>query len=368
MKFFRHDNTEPDELDLEEFELEEFDPEEFSPEDYSSAALQEEDGEESGFYHFDPYGLEDEDQDDEDRDVFGVPKRGVRLLPLLLVLALVCVGGVELTVCAFQAPELYARITAPFLTGVERLGELGRSMLDGASLAAVELARPEPEPDQEQPDLSDSDSQLLDSGAVAPPPRPVASFEITTLIEQDGREVLTGGALDILYYNQTDDQWTDTSYGTDSLSGYGCGPTAMAMAVSSMTDTDMDPAEMAQWCVEHKYWAKKHGSRLSIVQGAAEAFGLNCEPLPPEEADMDTVVRHLATGNVIVALMGPGHFTNRGHFILLRGITLDEGILVADPASAERSLTVWDLELILDELSASRHDGAPLWVLSRSLF
>ena len=34
-------------------------------------------------------------------------------------------------------------------------------------------------------------------------------------------------------------------------------------------------------------------------------------------------------------------------------------------ASPERSLTLWDLDLILEELSPSRHDGAPLWVLSK---
>ena len=40
--------------------------------------------------------------------------------------------------------------------------------------------------------------------------------------------------------------------------------------------------------------------------------------------------------------MGPGHFTNGGHFIILRGVTLDGSVLVADPASQERSLTTWD--------------------------
>ena len=62
--------------------------------------------------------------------------------------------------------------------------------------------------------------------------------------------------------------------------------------------------------------------------------------------------------------MGPGHFTNGGHFIVLRGVTLDGSILVADPASSDRSLTTWELDLILEELSASRHSGGPLWAVS----
>ena len=62
--------------------------------------------------------------------------------------------------------------------------------------------------------------------------------------------------------------------------------------------------------------------------------------------------------------MGPGHFTSGGHFIVLRGVTLTGKLLVADPVSDERSLMEWDPQLILDELSASRHNGAPLWVIS----
>ena len=65
--------------------------------------------------------------------------------------------------------------------------------------------------------------------------------------------------------------------------------------------------------------------------------------------------------------MGPGHFTGKGHFILLHGVTLSGGILVADPNSRENSLAVWDQQVIVDELSNSRHDGAPLWLLTQPL-
>ena len=67
---------------------------------------------------------------------------------------------------------------------------------------------------------------------------------------------------------------------------------------------------------------------------------------------------------MLVALVGPGHFTGGGHFIVLRGVTLTGKLLVADPVSDERSLMEWDPQLILDELSASRNNGAPLWVIS----
>ena len=325
MRFFRHHDVDEDEFDLDSPESDGFGPEQ--PEDYS----------------FFPYELEEpEDEGGEGVDVFGVPRRSFRLGPILAGAAALCITAGGLGVLSLQAPELYSQLTAPILTGFSRMGELGRSALDGASLAAAELAQAEGEP-EELPE----ESQQLDDSATAPPPRPRAPFEVTSLIERDGQEILTGGGLEIIYF---------------------CGPTAMAMAVSSLTSTAIDPAEMAQWCVENRYWARKHGSYLSIVSGAAEAYGLTCTPLSPEELDPDLLVSYLATGQVIAALMGPGHFTSRGHFILLRGVTLDGSILVADPASVERSLTLWDLDLILEELSASRHHGAPLWVLSQSGF
>ena len=97
----------------------------------------------------------------------------------------------------------------------------------------------------------------------------------------------------------------------------------------------------------------------------AEAYGLECRSLNPETLEEDELYLRLSTGDVAVALMTKGHFTKGGHFIRLRGTTLGEEILVADPASRDRSLIPWELSLILEELSPSRHDGAPLWVLSK---
>lgn len=304
---------------------------------------------------------------------FGRPgKKRWYTLPLILLLAVVCIGGTELAVCSHFEPELYHRITDPVYSavraGIQRTADAGRAVWDGmcrtTDAVALRLqetwdnltAPPEPEPEE--------DVQLVDQEAVAAPPRPKASYAVTALVDREGREYLTGGTREIVYYDQTSERWAEEPYGSDQLGGYGCGPTAMAMVVSSLTDYDLDPAQMAQHCVENGYWAKLHGSYLTMVPGVAEDFGLDCTPLPPEEADEETVFQYLVTGQFIVALMGPGHFTNGGHFIVLRGVTLDGSILIADPASQERSLTTWDLELIVEELSASRHSGSPLWVIS----
>ena len=139
----------------------------------------------------------------------------------------------------------------------------------------------------------------------------------------------------------------------------------MAMAVQSMTGTKTDPEKMAAWCAVHGYWAPQSGSYHSIVQGVADAFGLECDPAGTLSAD--ELRLQLSGGRIAVALMKAGHFTSGGHFILLRGTTVEGKILVADPNSRARSLAAWDAQTIIDELSDSRRAGAPLWFLSKSV-
>ena len=178
----------------------------------------------------------------------------------------------------------------------------------------------------------------------------------------DGEEILTGGTIPIVYFNQSDPEWADKPYGSDTIDRYGCGPTAMAMVVSSLCGELVDPAEMAALAAKQGYCAKGRGSYLSIVNGIARTYGLASEAIGA--LTVDAVSDALLTGDLLVALVGPGHFTSGGHFIVLRGVTLTGKLLVADPVSDERSLMEWDPQLILDELSASRNNGAPLWVIS----
>lgn len=185
---------------------------------------------------------------------------------------------------------------------------------------------------------------------------------MTELRTEKGQDILTGGAVDVVYFNQTEEPWADAPYGTDTLCKYGCGPTTMAMAVSTLTGEVTDPALMAQWAAEHGYWASRSGSYHTIVPGTAAAFGLTVES--PVEQTPDALRDILREGKLLAALVGPGHFTQYGHFILLRGITPNGDILVADSNSIPNSLAAWDPQLILDELAGSDSSGAPLWALS----
>lgn len=272
-----------------------------------------------------------------------------RNIILLVLLALLCIGGVELLVCRFAAPELFQRLAAPVAGLMQRVSDFGEAL--HSNLQEL-LSRPGED---------EMVNQLAGPPAIEEVP-PAEESKVTEFVTRDGREYLTGGVVDLVYYNQGEEPWASQTFGNDPIRGYGCGPTAMAMLASSLTGEETDPGAMADWAYQQGYCAPGSGSSLSIVEGTASAIGLEAEAY--EAASADALVQQLASGHIFVALMTRGHFTERGHFIILRGVTLEGRVLVADPNSRERSLAAWEPQLILDELSSSRSSGAPLWRIS----
>ena len=137
----------------------------------------------------------------------------------------------------------------------------------------------------------------------------------------------TDGVTEVVYFNQLDQRYANQPFGTDNVGGYGCGPTSMAIVVSSLTDEIVDPIAMAKWAYENGGWCKGQGSYHSLIPNAAKAWGLNVEGCKASEPQR--ILDALSQGKLVVAIMGKGHFTTTGHFIVLRGVQ-DGKILVAD--------------------------------------
>ena len=316
------------------------------------------------------------------------PHKKRTMILLSLLLALVCVGTVELIACRFFDPALFHTITAPVVNAAAAAADTVSSAARSTGEAISDLSRHISSHIQDaieeakerraeralqklqeelaaEPDIPDTVATVEepeDQRATAPllniPPS-ICDPSVTELKVVGDQEMLTGGSIKIVCYLQSDERWGNLKYGSDKISTHGCGPTAMAMVVSSMTDTPILPQDMAQWAVDNGHWARHSGSYHSIVIGTATAFGLQAEGYPLRDAD--ALRGELMSGNLFVALMGPGHFTQSDHFIIL---TLSGDILVADPGSLDRSLTAWDAQLILDELSKSTASGSPLWIIS----
>ena len=174
--------------------------------------------------------------------------------------------------------------------------------------------------------------------------------------------VFTDGGMEVMYYNQMDERWADIMYGTSSTIGQGgCGPTSMAIVVSTLTGEAHDSVELAQWSVANGHRCEGNGSYHSLIPAAAAAYGLSCE----KNLDAQGIVDALSSGKLVVVIMSKGHFTKGGHFIVLRGVTSEGKILVADPASYGRSEQEWDLSIIMDESSKATGSGGPYWSIGR---
>ncbi|MDR1208773.1 MAG: C39 family peptidase [Clostridiales bacterium] len=173
--------------------------------------------------------------------------------------------------------------------------------------------------------------------------------------------VFADGVTDVVYYNQADARWKNEPYGLDTIGAAGCGPTALAMAVSSLSGAIVDPLQMSRWAYANGYKCEGSGSYHSLIPDGARHFGLAVDYA--SSSDPQKIVNALASGKLIVAIMSKGHFTKNGHFIVLRGVTSDGKILVADPSSRSRSEQEWDLPTILDEARKDAGAGGPFWIL-----
>ena len=175
-----------------------------------------------------------------------------------------------------------------------------------------------------------------------------------------GDVCFTDGATPVIYYNQRDERYAEQDYGTDNIGEYGCGPTCMAMVVSSLTGAAADPIEMAKWAYDNGCWIDGGGSYHALIPAAAQHWGLpvsGCSASEPQR-----IVDALSQGKFVVAIMGAGHFTDSGHFIVLRGVQNGQ-IMVADPYSVNYSNRLWDLSLILGEASTRAAAGGPFWII-----
>ncbi|MCL2189145.1 MAG: C39 family peptidase [Defluviitaleaceae bacterium] len=176
-----------------------------------------------------------------------------------------------------------------------------------------------------------------------------------------GDIVFTDGVIDVIYFNQLDIRFANQPFGTDRIGTHGCGPAALSIVVSSLTDRIVDPIEMAEWAVANGGWAREQGSFHSLIPNGARGFGLTVEY--NVQNNPQRILDALHEGKLVIALMARGHFTRSGHFIVLRGVTADGQILVADPASLSRSERPWDFQLILDEARRGAGAGGAFWII-----
>jgi hypothetical protein len=177
----------------------------------------------------------------------------------------------------------------------------------------------------------------------------------------------------ITYYNQLELPWKNMLYGfITTIGNSGCGPTSMAIILSTILEQRITPAEMADSAYKGGYLVQYYdleglhaSTRHDFIPETAMAYGLVCEGFTMNDGTEQNIIDALGAGEMIVAIMGPGQFTESGHYIILSGITAEGTILVVDCASRKRTEQEWDIESIIDEAKTDADAGGPFWVIYR---
>lgn len=163
-------------------------------------------------------------------------------------------------------------------------------------------------------------------------------------------------------YMQCDKRWGKIDYSvkgeSTNICESGCGPTAMAMALSTFLKREILPPELCKWSLEHGHKALRQGTYYAFFKPCGEAYGvktyqLNWKNLRKnrsiEKGYHRRVLEELSRGNYVIACMGPGNWTNGGHFILLYGVAGDTAY-VNDPNSTNKNRTQGSWERLKKEV------------------
>ena len=135
-----------------------------------------------------------------------------------------------------------------------------------------------------------------------------------------------------------------------SVKSSGCGATSVSMVIAYLTgNTNQTPYTLFKWAYEHGYYT---GGGLShgCLTKLASLYGVEGTWI---ENDAEKIKAALRTGHPVIAHMGPGIFTDGGHYIVLRGITDDGYVLVNDPGNRNRNRYAYKLSSVITQTKTS---------------
>lgn len=177
-------------------------------------------------------------------------------------------------------------------------------------------------------------------------------YNDTRLSMKNHKEYIAG----YIYFNQGDSAWNQNGY---CIAKAGCGPTSMAVVITSLTGKWVTPLDTAIWGYQHGFYSRE-GSAHEMIPAMAAAYGLRCQGVG---TDYQEIKNALKAGKPVVCLMGPGYFTRGGHFMVLVAIDNNDCVTVADVGSRTRSAYKYRLADVIAQ-SKGASAGGPFWVMS----
>lgn len=179
-------------------------------------------------------------------------------------------------------------------------------------------------------------------------------YNDTRLSMKNHKEYIAG----YIYFNQGDSAWNQNGY---CIAKAGCGPTSMAVVITSLTGKWVTPLDTAIWGYQHGFYSREGSAHEMIpAMAMAMAYGLRCQGVG---TDYQAIKKALKAGKPVVCLMGPGYFTRGGHFMVLVAIDNNDCVTVADVGSRTRSAYKYRLADVIAQ-SKGASAGGPFWVMS----
>ena len=148
---------------------------------------------------------------------------------------------------------------------------------------------------------------------------------------------------------QWDKRWGYAKYSGNFFAASGCGPTTLSMVVVYLThNRDASPLAVAKYSKEAGYSVDGSGSSWTLISEGCRHYGIKAKTVALDESRMKA---ELDAGHPIVINVGPGDFTDTGHFMVITGYD-DEGFSINDPNSIEKSGKRWLFKNISSQIRA----------------
>ncbi len=146
-----------------------------------------------------------------------------------------------------------------------------------------------------------------------------------------------------------DKRWGYEKYSGNFFAASGCGPTTLSMVVVYLThNREASPIAVAKYSKEAGYSVDGLGSSWTLISEGCRHYGVKAKTVALDESRMKA---ELDAGHPIVINVGPGDFTDTGHFMVITGYD-DEGFSINDPNSIEKSGKRWLFKNISSQIRA----------------
>jgi hypothetical protein len=162
---------------------------------------------------------------------------------------------------------------------------------------------------------------------------------------------------DFTVYMQFDSRWGSNAFGSSTIASGGCGPAALAMAITALGGKEVTPADVVKIANNHNVHVAGQGSShvglgtLSNQSDAIAAWG----NFPSEKVSSVTIESFNEYFSKGYAIFGAGKggrpYSPNGHYLLVRGVTADGKWKIGDPGHTGASDQDWDPATIIGPMA-----------------